>query len=197
MNVKALYFCCMKGTDLKAGMLIKHDGGYWRVVYAQRGLHMRVSIMRTRLMNVETKSMLELNFKPTETIEEFETSKRYFKFSYADGDLYYFMEEETFEMEPVSAKFAKDALLYNAEEGEGTVFTFEYADGKLMGITPPTFVILRVVETEPAIAGDTARNTLKAAKLETGLVVKVQMFIKNGDRLKIDTRTGEYVERVL
>jgi elongation factor P len=147
-------------------------------------------------MNIETKAALELNFKPTETIEECETSKRYFKFSYADGDLYYFMEEETFELVPVSAEDAKDALLYNSEEDGGIIYTFEYADGKLLSITPPTFVILKVTETEPAVAGDTARNTLKNATLDTGLVVKVQMFVSTGDKVKVDTRTGEYVERV-
>ncbi|MDR0462354.1 MAG: elongation factor P [Christensenellaceae bacterium] len=187
----------MKSTEFKAGTLFKMDGQFFRVVEGQMIQQPRLAaFMRARIKNIETGAVQDRNFKPSEAYDEVEITKRSMKFSYIDGDLYYFMEEDTFEMEPVAAKFAKDALLYNPEEGEGVVFTFEYADGKLMNIVPPTFVILRVVETEPAVAGDTARNTLKSAKLETGLVVKVQMFINNGDRLKIDTRTGDYVERV-
>jgi len=152
--------------------------------------------MRAKIKNIETGAVQERNFKMGDTFDDLEITQRFMKFSYADGDLLYFTEEETWESVPVSAADAKDAMLYNTEEGDGTVFTFEYANGKLMNINPPTFVVLRVVETAPAIAGDTARNALKTAKLESGLEVKVQMFISIGDKVRIDTRTGEYCERV-
>lgn len=172
------------------------DGKIFRVVECQKVQQPRLAaFMRAKIKNVKNGAVQEINFKPNESFDDVEITKRYFKFSYADDDLYYFMEEETFEMLPVNKNVAADALLYNTEENP-TVFTFEYANGDLLGIIPPTFVILKVVETDPSVAGDTARNALKSAKLESGLVVKVQMFINNGDRVKIDTRTGEYVERV-
>jgi len=173
------------------------DGKFFRVVECQKVQQPRLAaFLRAKIKNIENGATQEVNFKMNESFDDVETSKRMMKFSYIDGDIYYFMEEETFEMVPVNASDAKDALLYHTEEGDGVVFTFEYANGKLLGIVPPTFVVLRVTDTEPAVAGDTARNTLKNATLESGLVVRVQMFISNGDRIKVDTRTGEYVERV-
>jgi elongation factor P len=187
----------VKTTEFKAGTIFKMDNQIFRVIEGQMVQQPRLAaFMRAKIKNITTGAVQERNFKPSEAYDEVEISKRYMKFSYADGDLYHFMEEETFEDEPVAAKVAKDALLYNTEEDGGTIYTFEYADGKLLNIVPPTFVILRIKETEPAVAGDTARNTLKSAELETGLVVKVQMFLNTGDRVKVDTRTGEYVERV-
>ena len=156
----------MKSTEFKANTLFKMDGHFYRVIECQMVQQPRLAaFMRARIKNIETGAVQERNFKPSEAYDEVEITRRYMKFSYIDGDLYYFMEEETFEMEPIDAKMAKDAMLYNSEEGDGTVFTFEYADGKLMGIIPPTFVVLHVTDTAPAVAGDTARNALKNATL--------------------------------
>jgi len=186
----------MKSMDLKAGTLFKMDGKFYTVVECQKVQQPRLAaFMRAKIKNLENGAVQEINFKPNESFDDVEVNKRYFKFSYADGDLYYFTEEETFESEVVQKSMAKDALKFD-NEADPIIYTFEYIDGKLAKITPPTFVILRVTDTQPAVAGDTARSALKNATLESGLVVKVQMFIKNGDRVKIDTRTAEYVERV-
>ena len=187
----------MRAGEFKSGSIFVMDGHNYRVVSCQQVQQPRLAaFMRAKIKNIETGAVQERNFKMGDTFDDLEITQRFMKFSYADGDLLYFTEEETWESVPVSAADAKDAMLYNTEEGDGTVFTFEYANGKLMNINPPTFVVLRVVETAPAIAGDTARNALKTAKLESGLEVKVQMFISIGDKVRIDTRTGEYCERV-
>ena len=187
----------MKAGDLKSNTLFKMDGKFFRVVECQKVQQPRLAaFLRAKIKNIETGAVQEVNFKMGETFEDVEIERRQMKFSYADGDLYYFTEEETWESIPVPASSAKEALVYNSEE-DGTIFTFEYANGKLLSITPPTFVVLRVIETEPSVPGDTARNALKNAKLESGLNVKVQMFINNGDRVKVDTRNGAYVERVI
>jgi len=186
----------MKAGDLKSGTLFKMDGKFFRVVECQKVQQPRLAaFLRAKIKNIETGAVQEINFKMVETFEDVEVERRYLKFSYADGDLYYFIEEETWESVPVSAKDAKEALLYNSEEEGGTIYTFEYANGKLLSISPPTFVVLRVTETEPSVPGDTARNALKNATLDSGLVVRVQMFVNTGDKIKVDTRTGEYVER--
>ena len=187
----------MNAMQFKAGTLFKMDGKFYTVVECQKVQQPRLAaFMRAKIRNLENGAVQDINFKPNENFDDVEISKRYMKYSYADGDLYYFMEEETFETEVVDAKIAKPALKYD-NEAEPIIYTFEYIDGKLANIIPPTFVVLRVTDTQPAVAGDTARSALKNATLESGLVVKVQMFIKNGDRVKIDTRTGEYVERVV
>lgn len=173
-----------------------YDGKFFRVVECQKVQQPRLAaFLRAKIKNIETGAVQEINFKMTETFEDLEIARRLMKFSYVDGDLYYFMEEETFETIPVAANMAKEALRFNNEESD-VVYTFEYANGKLLSITPPTFVVLRVTETEPSVAGDTARNALKNATLESGLTVKVQMFINIGDKVKVDTRDGSYVERV-
>ena len=186
----------MKSTEFKAGVLFKMDNQYFRVVKCQMVQQPRLAaFMRATIKNIETGAVQERNFKPSEAYDEAEVTKRYMKFSYEDSGLYYFTEEETYESEVVSGDMAKEAMLYD-NEADPVVFTFEYLDGKLANILPPTFVIQRVVETDPAVVGDTARSAMKNAKLESGLNIKVQMFIKNGDKVRIDTRTGEYVERV-
>ena len=184
----------MRAGDLRPNDLFKLDGQFYKVLEFQRSLQHRVSIINVKIQNIETGGVQDCRFKPTDFFDEFETTRRYMKFSYEDNGVYYFTEEETWETEPAPTEMAKAAILYNSEE-DPAIFTFEYAEGKLLGINPPTFVILRVTDTEPSTAGDTARNALKKAKLESGLVIKVQMFIKNGDRIRIDTRTGEYVDR--
>ena len=187
----------MNAMELKAGTLFKMEGKLFSVVECQKVQQPRLAaFMRAKIKNIKSGAVQEINFKPSEMLGDLEITKRFMKFSYADGDLYYFMEEETFDMVPVPAAMAKAAMVYHHENDDGVVFTFEYANGELLRITPPTFVVLKVVETDPCVPGDTARSALKSAKLESGLTVKVQMFIKNGDRIKVDTRTGEYVERV-
>jgi len=188
----------VKASDFKPNSIFKMDGGFYTVVECMKVQQQRqAAFVKARIKNLETGAVKDKNFRTDEQFDNVEITRRDMKFSYEDGDLFYFIEQETWESEPVSRTMAESVLVYNSEvEGHETVYTFEYADGKLIRISPPTFVVLRVTETEPSVAGDTARNALKNATLETGLVIKVQMFINTGDRVKVDTRNGTYVERV-
>ena len=114
------------------------------------------------------------------------------QYSYTDGDLYYFMDMETFDMLPLNREKLGDAFRFVKEEMMCKIISYK---GNVFGVEAPTFVELEVTETDPGFAGNTATNTLKPATLETGAVIKVPLFINVGDVLKIDTRTGEYLSR--
>ena len=185
----------MRASDFRANSIFKMEGNFYKVIDSQRVQQPRMAaFVRARIKNIETGAVQEKRFNTDDVFPDVEITRRDMQFSYEDGGLYYFMDLETCDFTPVNKDMASDALLYNNEANE-TVYTFEYADSKLLSVNPPTFVVLQVTETEPSVTGDTARNALKNAKLESGLVVKVQMFINNGDRVKIDTRTSSYVER--
>jgi elongation factor P len=185
----------MKAADFRANSLFKMDGSFYRVVESQRVQQPRMAaFVRAKIKNIETGAVQEKRFNTGDIFPDIEITKREMQFSYADGDLYYFVDTETWEPVPVNRSMAQDALLYNNEANE-TLYTFDYADGKLLGINPPTFVVLTVTETEPSVAGDTARNAMINAVLESGLNIKVQMFVNVGDKVRVDTRTASYVER--
>ena len=185
----------MRAGDFKANTIFKMDGNFYKVVECQKVQQPRLAaFLRARIKNIETGAVQEKNFKMDQQFDDVEITRQEMQFSYPDGDLFYFVDTETWDPTPVNRAMAQDALLYNNEANE-TIYTFEFADGKLLSINPPTFVYLAVTETEPSVAGDTARNALKNATLESGLVIKVQMFINVGDRVKVDTRDGTYVER--
>mgnify|MGYP003473474142 CR=1 FL=1 len=114
------------------------------------------------------------------------------EYSYNDGDLYYFMDQETFDMLPIAMNEIADKMKFVKENDVCKILSYK---GKVFDIEPPTFVELAVTETEPGVRGDTATNVTKPATLETGAVIKVPIFINEGDVLRIDTRTGEYLER--
>ena len=114
------------------------------------------------------------------------------EYSYNDGDLYYFMDQETYELEPLDGSVLDDGFKFVKENDTCTVMSYK---GKVFGVEVPTFVELEVTSTEPGFAGNTATNTLKPATLETGAEVKVPLFINEGDKIQIDTRTGEYLGR--
>ena len=115
------------------------------------------------------------------------------EYSYTDGDLYYFMDQETFELMPLNAEQLGDALKFVKENMMVKVLSYK---GSVFGIEPPTFVELEVTETEPGVKGDTATNVTKPATVETGATIFVPLFVNQGDRIRVDTRTGEYMERV-
>ena len=116
-----------------------------------------------------------------------------YEYSYSDGDLYYFMDQESFELMPLSADQLGDALKFVTENMPVKVLSYK---GNVFGVEPPTFVELDVIETEPGVKGDTATNVTKPATVETGATIFVPLFVNQGDRIRIDTRTGEYMERV-
>ena len=179
--------------DFKNGITFDMDGQVLHVVEFQ---HVKpgkgAAFVRTKLKNVITGAVVERTFNPTDKFENAYIERKEMQYLYSDGELYYFMDNETFDQLPLNAdklpdnfKFVKENMICKILSYKGNVFSVE----------PPTFVELEVTETEPGIAGNTATNTLKPATLETGAQIKVPLFVNVGDVLKIDTRTGEYLSR--
>ena len=148
--------------------------------------------MRTKIRNVIAGSVVERTFNPTDKFPVAYIDRKEMEYSYNDGDLYYFMDNETYEMTPIAKADLSDAFKFVKENMVCRILSYK---GKVFGIEPPTFVELEVTETEPGFAGNTATNTTKPAKLETDAEIRVPLFINEGDKIRIDTRTGEYMER--
>ena len=186
----------MEAKSLRPGKLFKMNGTVYEVIdYEFRQQPRLAAAISAKIRNIKTGAISVENFKGNPVLEEVEVEKKELQYSYADGDIVHFMDMETFEDYPVNRSLCENALRFNDENAEPIVCTFNYIDGKIVSIVPPTFVVLTVVETEPSVAGDTARNALKSAKMSSGLETKVPMFVNNGDKLRIDTRTGAYVDR--
>ena len=179
--------------DFRNGITFEMDGGVYQIIEFQ---HVKpgkgAAFVRTKIKNVISGAVVERTFSPTDKFENAYIDRKDMQYSYTDGDLYYFMDLETFEQLPLNAdqlpdrfKFVKEEMICKIISYKGTVFDVE----------PPTFVELEVTQTDPGFAGNTATNTLKPATLETGAVIKVPLFINEGEVLKIDTRTGEYLSR--
>jgi len=148
---------------------------------------------RTKFRNMISGNIIERTFKTGEKLDKADLEVRQMKYLYPEGDRYVFMDQESFDQIPLTADQLGDGRFYLVDEMPVEVLLW---NDKPIGVTPPTFVELRVVETDPGFKGDTSTNTLKAAKMHTGCTVQVPLFVNEGDLLKIDTRTGEYVERV-
>jgi len=180
-------------SDLKNGMTIELENAHYTIV---EFLHVKPgkgqAFVRTKLKNVRTGAVLDRTFKVGETIREVELEKRKAEYLYNSGSSYFFMDKETFEQVSVNEVLVESAIPFLKENLE--VDLLRIGDD-LVGIQIPNFVILKVVETEPGVRGDTVSATNKPAKLETGATVKVPLFVEGGDLIKIDTRTGGYVER--
>ena len=177
--------------DFRNGTTFEMDGNVYRVVEFQHVKPGKGSaFVRTKIKNVITGSVLEKTFNPSEKYPSAEIEKKEMQYLYADGDLYYFMDNETYEQMPLNKEQLGDSLKYLKENMNVKVLSYK---GKVFSIEPPMFIELEVTYTEPGFAGNT---TGKPAKLENGLEITVPMFINIGDVIKIDTRTGEYLERV-
>ncbi|MBR4711779.1 MAG: elongation factor P [Clostridia bacterium] len=179
--------------DFRKGITIEWEGGVWTIVDFQ---HVKpgkgAAFVRTKLKNVLTGAVVETSFNPT-----FKTSKaiietKEMQYSYNDGDLYYFMDMETYDQLPLNHEQVEDAIKYVKE---GTNVTIKFFKGAAFSVDAPNFVTLEVTNTEPGFKGDTASNTYKPATLETGVTLQVPLFINTGDMIRVDTRTGEYMER--
>ena len=179
--------------DFRNGITFEMDGKVMQVIEFQ---HVKpgkgAAFVRTKLRNVISGAVIETTFSPTDKFENAYIEKRDMQFLYKDEDLYYFMDLETYEQEPINAELLGDAFKFVKEEMMCKVLSYK---GKAFSVEPPTFVELVVTETEPGFAGNTAQGALKPATLETGATIKVPLFINIGDVLKIDTRTGEYLSR--
>ncbi|MFN8670829.1 MAG: elongation factor P [Candidatus Sericytochromatia bacterium] len=183
----------ISSNDLRPGTTIKVDNGVWQVIEFQ---HVKpgkgAAFVRTKLKNVKTGNVNEKTFRAGEKLEKANIEKRAMQFSYAAGDDYVFMDNETFDQTTISKEQLGNVVLYIKEGTNVHIITHE---GEIFGVEPPTFIDLKVVQTDPAYKGDTAQGGTKPATLETGAVVAVPFFVLEGDLVKIDTRTNEYLER--
>ena len=180
--------------DFRNGMVFREDGAIFSVV---EFLHVKPgkggAFVRTKLKNIRTGAVVDRTYRAGEKIDEVRLERRPMDYIYSDGDSYYFMDSTTFEQKPVQEQYMKDMLPFLKE---GTRVTILYADEEVVGIELPTFCDLRVKKTDPGLKGDTATGGSKPATLETETVVSVPLFVNEGDLVRIDTRSGEYVERV-
>ncbi|MGL5972510.1 MAG: elongation factor P [Oscillospiraceae bacterium] len=180
--------------DFRNGVTFDVDGNVMQVIEFQ---HVKpgkgAAFVRTKVRNVITGSVVEKTFSPTEKFPTAFVERKQMQYLYEDGGLFYFMDSETYEQTPIDKNTLGDALKFVKENEEVKVLSYK---GSVFGVEPPTFVELEILETEPGVKGNTATNVTKSAKVETGAEVKVPMFINEGDKIKIDTRTGEYMERV-
>ena len=179
--------------DFRNGVTFEMDGQVMQVVEFQ---HVKpgkgAAFVRTKMKNVITGAVTETSFNPTAKFEQAFVDRKEMEYSYNDGDLYYFMDMETYDMLPVNKSVLGDNFKFVKENMSCKIMSYK---GSVFGVEPPNFVDLEVTETEPGIKGDTATNVTKPATLETGAEIKVPLFINAGDRIRIDTRTGEYMER--
>jgi elongation factor P len=179
--------------DFKKGITVEWDGGVWNIVDFQ---HVKpgkgAAFVRTKIKNVMTGAVVERSFNPTDKMPRAIIETKEMQYVYNDGDLYYFMDVETYEQLPMTRDQVEDAIPYVKE---GTNVTMRFFKGKAFSVEAPNFVVLEVTDTEPGFAGDTASNTYKPATLETGFTLQVPLFINTGDKIQIDTRTGEYLKR--
>ena len=179
--------------DFRNGITFELDGNVVQVIEFQ---HVKpgkgAAFVRTKFKNVITGAVVERSFNPTDKYPTAFVERKDMQYLYADGDLYYFMDMETYEQEPISKSVLGDSFAFVKENMEVKVLSYK---GKVFGVEPPFFVELQVTQTDPGFKGDTATNATKPAILETGAEVKVPLFINEGDMIRIDTRTGEYMER--
>jgi elongation factor P len=180
--------------ELKRGITIELDGQLYQVLDYQHIKMGRGSAqVRLKLRDMRAGHTTERSFQASETFTKAFLERRPVQYLYNDGGLYYFMDTKTFEQIPLDKSMLGDALNYLKEESNLEILTHK---GKSVGIQLPVSVVLKVTETGPGFKGDTASAGTKPAEMETGLTIKVPLFINNGDIIKVDTRTGEYLERV-
>jgi elongation factor P len=180
--------------DFRNGATFEYDGQIFQVVEFQ---HVKpgkgAAFVRTRLKNIVTGATVEKTFNPSDKMPKAHIERKDMQYLYSDGDLYYFMDVETYEQLPINKSTIGDALKLVKENMTVKILSHK---GNVFGIEPPTFVELLVTETEPGFKGDTATGATKPATVETGAIIKVPLFVNQGDTIRIDTRTGEYMERV-
>ena len=180
--------------EFRKGVTIEIDGQVFVIVDFQ---HVKpgkgAAFVRTKIKNVVTGGVLERTFNPNERYPRAHIETKEMEYLYNDGDLYYFMDNETFEQLPLNRDQVDEAMYFVKEN---TPVTIRFFKGAAFSVEPPNFVELQVVEAEPGVRGDTASNVQKNAVLETGFRIQVPLFVNEGDMIRVDTRTGEYMERV-
>ncbi len=179
--------------DFRNGVTFEEDGNVLQVVEFQ---HVKpgkgAAFVRTKTRNVITGAIIEKSYNPSAKFPTAYVERKDMEYSYNDGGLYYFMDPESYELIPINESELGDGFKFVKESMVCKILSYK---GKVFGMEPPTFVELQVTETEPGFKGDTATNATKPATLETGAEIRVPLFINEGDMIRIDTRTGEYMER--
>ncbi len=179
--------------DFKNGVTFEMDGNVLQIVEFQ---HVKpgkgAAFVRAKIKNIITGTVLERTFNPNEKFPLAYVERRIMQYSYSEGDLKYFMDVETYEMVPIDSSKLGENFKFLKEDMEVKVLSFK---GKIFGVELPNFVELEVTSTDPGVKGNTATNATKNAVLETGAEIKVPLFIESGEKIRIDTRTGEYMER--
>ena len=179
--------------DFRNGATFELEGNVYSVVEFQ---HVKpgkgAAFVRTKLKNVITGGVIEKTFSPTDKFPQAFIERKEMQYLYNDGELYYFMDMESYDQIPLNKDKLGDNFKFVKEETMCKILSYK---GNVFSVEPPFFIDLKVTECEPAVRGDTANNALKNATLETGAVIKVPMFIEEGEMIRIDTRVGEYMER--
>ena len=179
--------------DFKNGVTLEIDGNIYQILEFQ---HVKpgkgAAFVRTKLKNIISGGAVEKTFRPTEKFPKAHIERKDMQYLYNDGDLYNFMDTESYEQIAINKEVVGDSLEFVKEEEMVKINSY---NGNVFAIEPPLFVELVITETEPGFKGDTATGASKPATVETGAQVMVPLFVNEGDKLKIDTRTGEYLER--
>ena len=183
----------ISASDFRNGVTFDMDGKVMQIVEFQ---HVKpgkgAAFVRVKMKNVMTGAVTETTFNPTAKYPTAYIERKKLEYSYNDGGIYYFMDMETYDMTAVNASELSDGFKFVKENEMVKVLSYK---GKVFGVEAPNFVVLQVTETDPGFKGDTATNVTKPATVETGAEIKVPLFINEGDKIVIDTRTGEYLER--
>lgn len=179
--------------DFRNGLTIKYEN---QIYVIQEFQHVKpgkgAAFVRTKIKNLKTGSVVEKTFRPTEKMPKAHIERKDMQYLYNDGELYHFMDVETYDQIAINKDQIGDTLKFVKENDMVKILSHE---GAVFGIEPPLFVELDIVHTEPGVKGDTATGATKPAEVETGASVNVPLFVNIGDKIKIDTRTGEYLSR--
>ena len=180
--------------DFRNGLTVEMDNGIFQIIEFQ---HVKpgkgAAFVRTKLKNIISGGVVEKSFRPTEKFPQARIDRKDMQYLYSDGDLYNFMDVETYEQIALNGETVGDALKFVKENEMVKICSH---NGNVFSVEPPLFVELEITETEPGFKGDTATGATKPAVVETGATVYVPLFVELGDKIKIDTRTGEYLSRV-
>jgi elongation factor P len=181
-------------ADFRPGVVIKVGEGSYEIVSAQHTHTARgAATVRVKMRNVETPQIIERTFQAKEKAEQVFVDKQTMEYLYQDGDLFYFMDPDTYEQEPVGRDAMETAIPYLKEN---VTIRLKVLEGRVIGVELPDTVDLAVKQTDPGVRGDTVSGSTKPATMESGVVVQVPLFIEQGEILKINTKTGEYLSRV-
>lgn len=180
--------------DFRNGVTVEIDGTVYQIIEFQ---HVKpgkgAAFVRTKLKDVINTGVVEKTFRPTEKFPQARIDRKDMQFLYNDGDIYNFMDPDSYEQIGIAKEVVGDAMKFVKENDSCKICSY---NGNVFSVEPPLFVELEITETEPGFKGDTATGASKPATVETGAVVNVPLFVNQGDKIKIDTRTGEYLSRV-